>query len=94
MTPDEDEKTDPLGEYHRPTMDFERKASLSGGTSGWAAVGFEFGILVVLFFFVGKWLDGKFGWDPWGATVGALVGVFLGMFLLIRRAVRASSDDG
>ena len=57
------------------------------------SVGIEFGLYVVLFFLGGKWLDGNFGWEPWGAAVGALLGVFLGMYMLIRRTARLSSDD-
>ena len=59
-----------LGDYKRPEMDFERKAVLTRGAASWAAVGIEFAIYVVLFFLGGKWLDGKFGWHPWGTAMG------------------------
>ena len=81
-------KQDPLGEYKRPTMDFERKATLGRGAGAWMGVGFEFAIYVVLFFLGGRWLDGKFGWHPWGTLLGALLGVGIGMTQLIRRALR------
>lgn len=82
-----------LGTYRRPTMDFEREATVGGGAMAWAAVGIEFGLYVVLFFLGGKWLDGKFGWDPWGAAMGGLLGALMGMFALIRRVMRTSDDD-
>lgn len=79
-------------DYERPTMPFERKASIGVGVGRWGAIGFEFGIYVALFFLGGLWVDGKFGSRPWGAAVGALVGVALGMFMLIRRVSGATSD--
>ena len=85
---------DPLGDYKRPTMDFERDASIGRGAGAWTAVGIEFAIYVVLFVLGGKWLDGKFGWHPWGTAVGALIGVGIGMTQLIRRVMRASASDG
>ena len=68
-----------LGDYKRPTMYFEKEPSLGRGAGAWMGVGFEFAVYVVLFFLGGKWLDGNFGWEPWGAAVGALLGVFVGM---------------
>ena len=82
-----------LPDYKRPELDFERKATVSRGAGAWAGVGIEFAVYVVLFFLGGKWLDGKFGWQPWGAAVGGLLGVCLGMFMLIRRVMRASASD-
>ena len=87
-----DKKPD-LPDYKRPQMDFEREASFSRGAGSWAAVGIEFGLYVVLFFLGGKWLDGKFGWEPWGAAMGGLVGACVGMLMLIRRVMRASASD-
>ncbi len=87
------EDREQLGDYKRPTMDFEREPSLGRGVGAWASVGFEFGLYVVLFFLGGKWLDGKFGWDPWGAAGGGLLGALMGMVALIRRVMRMS-DDG
>ncbi len=86
-------KDDRLGDYKRPEMDFEREASFSRGAGSWAAVGIEFAVYVVLFFLGGKWLDGKFGWEPWGAAMGALAGACVGMYMLIRRVMRASASD-
>jgi len=91
----DDEKPDPLPDYERPTMPFERKATINPGLGRWSAVGFEFGIYVALFFLGGLWLDGKFGTRPWWAAAGALVGVAWGMYMLIRRISDLSStaDD-
>ena len=82
-----------LGDYERPTMPFERERSVGRGVGAWASIGIEFGLYVVLFFLGGKWLDGKFGWDPWGAAMGGLLGALVGMIQLIRRTMRMAADD-
>lgn len=82
-----------LRDYERPEMPFERKAEVSPRGAGMATVGFEFALVVAVFFLGGLFLDGKLGTRPWLAAAGALVGVAAGMFLLIRRVVRASRDD-
>lgn len=88
-----DSPTEELGDYERPTMYFEKERSVGVGAGAWLGVGFEFALFVVLFFLGGKWLDGKFGWDPWGAAMGGLLGALMGMASLIRRVTRMS-DDG
>ncbi len=37
---------------------------------------------------VGYWLDGRYGWDPYGKIVGAAVGLAAGMYLLIKDAIK------
>ena len=87
------EKKPELPDYKRPEMDFEKEPSISRGAGSWAAVGIEFAIYVVLFFLVGKWLDGKFGWKPWGTAMGGLFGACVGMYMLIRRVMRANASE-
>ena len=82
-----------LKDYDRPEMPFERDAYVSPKAASMATVGFEFALVVALFFLGGLFLDGKLGTKPWLAAGGALVGVTAGMVLLIRRVVRASRDD-
>ena len=74
-------------DYERPVLPFERKAEPMGAW-GWASVGVEFGLIVVLFFLGGRWLDGRLGATPWLTLTGSLLGVAAGMFLLIRSALR------
>lgn len=50
------------------------------------AVGVGLGVLV------GTWLDRKYGWSPWGVTVGAMLGLAAGMYLLIKEALRMNKD--
>ena len=82
-----------LPDYERPEMPFEREADISPKAARWSAVGFEFAVWVALFLLGGWWLDGKFGWKPWGTALGGLLGALVGMYMLIRRVLRAS-DDG
>lgn len=37
---------------------------------------------------IGYWLDGRYGWSPWGVLSGALVGLAGGMYLMIKEALR------
>jgi len=62
---------------------------------GWGqylGIGLEMAVGVTLGYAVGWWLDRKFGWSPWGVTVGSLLGVAAGMYLLIKEALRMNKD--
>lgn len=50
--------------------------------------GTELVVSVLLGFFVGRWLDGKFATAPWLMLAGALIGISLGLYQLIRAAGR------
>lgn len=41
---------------------------------------------------IGWYLDKKYGWTPWGITVGSLLGLASGMYLLIKEALRMNKD--
>jgi F0F1-type ATP synthase assembly protein I len=55
-------------------------------------LGFETAAGVALGYFVGHWLDRKYGWEPWGTLVGAMLGMAAGMYLLIKEALRMNKD--
>jgi F0F1-type ATP synthase assembly protein I len=57
-----------------------------------AGVGFEFVVALVLFGFLGRWLDGKAGTAPWLMVAGFCVGFVAGLWLLIRTANRSFHD--
>jgi F0F1-type ATP synthase assembly protein I len=44
-----------------------------------AQVGLEMAVPVG----VGAWLDGQFGWSPWGVVVGAVLGLGTGLTHLV-----------
>jgi len=62
---------------------------------GWGkylGLGMEMAVGVGLGYFVGRWLDKRYGWSPWGVTVGSLLGVAGGMYLLIKEALKMNKD--
>ena len=62
---------------------------------GWGkhlGVGLQMLVGVVLGYFVGNWLDQKYGWTPWGVVVCVMLGLAAGMYLLIKDAIRMNKD--
>jgi len=43
-------------------------------------------------YFVGHWLDNRYGWYPWATLIGAMLGLAAGMYLLIKSALRMNKD--
>ena len=63
-------------------------------------LGLQLAIAVVLFFFVGRWLDGEFGTAPWLMIAGLLLGTVAGFIQFFRSAIslgkkedKKSADD-
>jgi F0F1-type ATP synthase assembly protein I len=50
----------------------------------------ELGGMIVGFsiagYLAGNWLDGRFGWSPYGVVSGILVGLTLGMVFVVKRS--------
>ena len=57
-----------------------------------ASVGIELSVSTVVGLLGGRWLDRKFGTDPYLSLVGLLIGVFAGFRSLIRTARKAQAD--
>ena len=57
-----------------------------------AMVGLQVAIGVGIGLVVGSWLDKRYGWQPWGATIGAMLGLAGGLYLLIKEAIRINKD--
>jgi ATP synthase protein I len=51
-----------------------RKKAPEADVSGLAGLGVQFAAAVVLFLFVGKWLDDRLGTGPWLLIVGVFAG--------------------
>jgi len=67
----------------------------NNGSESWGKVlgyGAQTAVGAILGWLVGSWLDRKFGWAPWGMTVGVMLGVASGMYLLIKDAIRMNRD--
>ena len=52
-------------------------------------VGLQFAASILLFLFVGHWLDGRLGTRPWLLLAGALIGAGAGFHALYRQLVVA-----
>lgn len=52
-----------------------------------AGVGLQFAAAIVLFLFLGRWLDGKLGTDPWLTLAGVVVGAVGGFLSMYRQLV-------
>lgn len=68
-------------------------SSPGGFTKKWSTefgpfltLGLQLAISVVAFFFLGRWLDGKFGTEPWLMLLGVAMGITGALIGFIRRA--------
>ena len=75
MTPPEEPK-DP-----RTTGRFAVEPS----AASYAGLGLQFALAIILFLFVGKWLDEKLGTSPWLLIAGVFLGATAGFFSIYRR---------
>jgi F0F1-type ATP synthase assembly protein I len=75
-----------------------RKSSPSGGSSGadFAGLGIQFAAAIILFLFVGQWVDKKLGTDGLFTIVGVFVGgggAFYNMYRKISAAQRQDDEE-
>jgi ATP synthase protein I len=75
------------------------KGSGGGGGNGpspasFAGAGVQFVISILLFLYIGKWLDGKLGTAPWLLMAGVFVGAGAGFYSFYRRIMAAGRDHG
>ncbi len=55
--------------------------------------GIQMAVTIVAMVFIGRWLDTKFGTDPWLMTVFGLLGSGGGLFSFIRTALAAGKAE-
>ena len=75
-----------------------------GSGSKWArdfgpflTLGLQLAITVVVFFLLGRWLDGKFGTSPWCMLAGLALGIVGGFIRFFKTAIeigRRSDAEG
>ena len=62
----------------------EGRFKFGGGAGSWAGVGFQFAATIVVFAFLGQWLDRKLG-TGWLIVAGVLLGMTAGIYSMYRR---------
>ena len=56
-------------------------------------LGIQLALSVVVFFFVGKWLDGRLGTSPWLMLGGVVLGAVGGMIKFITTAMKMAQEQ-
>jgi ATP synthase protein I len=80
-------------------LERERRPSGSDRSSGptaaeFAGVGIQMAVSIVLFLFVGKWLDARLGTAPWLLLLGVFGGFGLSLYSIIRRLSPPKNGGG
>jgi ATP synthase protein I len=75
------------------------KVSTSGGNNGpspasFAGAGVQFVVSILLFLYIGKWLDAKLGTAPWLLMAGVFLGAGASFYSFYRRVMAASRRNG
>lgn len=50
-----------------------------------SSLGLEFTIILIIFFFAGKFIDDYWQLSPWGVLVGSISGFIISLYYLINR---------
>jgi F0F1-type ATP synthase assembly protein I len=62
---------------------------------GWvrySGIGLELAGVVAVFTFIGYWIDGRYGSQPWGMIGGLILGFTGGLYNLVKAALRAERE--
>jgi F0F1-type ATP synthase assembly protein I len=54
----------------------------------YAGVGIQFAVSILLFLFLGRWLDEKLGTSPWLLILGVFVGFGASLYSIVSRLTR------
>lgn len=71
--------------------DEEHGGSTSAGT--FAGLGLQLAIAILLFLYLGQWLDRKLGTSPWLLILGVFVGAGAGFYNLYRKLMAEQARD-
>ena len=75
---------DDPGRRKEPTPFGQRESETTSGAA-YMGLGLQFGLAIILFMFVGKWLDERLGTSPWLLILGVFVGAGGGFYSIYRR---------
>lgn len=82
----------PVGTPERP--DAPRGAAEKGTSVGeYAGLGLQFAASIVLFLYLGQWLDRKLGTEPWLLLAGVFVGAGGSFYSMYRRLMAAQARE-
>lgn len=70
-----------------PVPDRRGERSTSSEAGQYLGVGMQFAGAIVMFLFVGQWLDERLGTSPWLLLIGVFVGAGAGFYSLYRQLV-------
>ena len=70
-----------------------KEASSGPSASEFAGVGLQFGASIILYLFIGQWLDRKLGTTPWLLIVGVFFGAGLGFYSMYRKLMAAQARE-
>ena len=62
--------------------------------AGLAGMGVQFLVAILLFLFIGRWLDARLGTAPWLLILGVFVGAGASMFAMYRRVFPPDTKSG
>jgi F0F1-type ATP synthase assembly protein I len=72
----------------------DRKSGAAGFSPGdFAGVGIQFVLAILLFLFVGKWIDARLGTAPVFLIIGTFVGAAGGFYSMYRKVIAATRQD-
>ena len=60
--------------------------------ASFAGAGAQFVLAILLFLYIGKWLDSKLGTSPWLLMIGVFVGAAAGFYSFYRRIMSSSRE--
>ncbi len=63
------------------------------GLAPYLTLGIQLALSVVVFFFIGKWLDGRMGTSPWFMLGGLVLGAVGGMIKFITSALNMAKQQ-
>ncbi len=55
--------------------------------------GIQLAMIVVAFFFIGRWIDNSFGTTPWGMIVCIFIGSIGSILKFVRNAIKISEKE-
>lgn len=69
----------------RPPPPFGQRDDDSSAGAAYLGLGLQFGLAIILFMFVGMWLDRRLGTSPWLLILGVFTGAAGGFYSIYRR---------